>query len=85
MMNKLTALSQPIVEAKEEKTTHKGGTVTSDEKGSKHKGKYGTAFQGDEDDEKTDVVICLHNIRGFCQRTEAQRGNNRCCQNCFCR
>jgi len=54
MMNKLTALSQPIVEAKEEKTTHKGGTVTSDEKGSKHKGKYGTAFQGDEDDEKTD-------------------------------
>ena len=54
MMNKLTALSQPIVEAKEEKTTHKGGTATTDEKGTKHKGKYGTAFQGDEDNDKTD-------------------------------
>ena len=42
MMNKITELSKPIVEAKEEKTTHKGGTTTTDEKGTKHKGKYGT-------------------------------------------
>jgi hypothetical protein len=54
MMNKITELSKPIVEAKEEKTTHKGGTATTDEKGTKHKGKYGTDFQGDEDDDKTD-------------------------------
>ena len=54
MMNKITELSKPIVEAKEEKTTHKGGTATTDEKGTKHKGKYGTDYQGDEDDDKTD-------------------------------
>ena len=54
MMNKITELSKPIVEAKEEKTTHKGGTTTTDEKGTKHKGKYGTDYQGDEDDDKTD-------------------------------
>ena len=54
MMNKITELSKPIVETKEEKTTHKGGTATTDEKGTKHKGKYGTDYQGDEDDDKTD-------------------------------
>ena len=54
MMNKITELSKPIVEAKEETTTHKGGTTTTDEKGTKHKGKYGTDYQGDEDDDKTD-------------------------------
>jgi hypothetical protein len=55
MMNKLTALSQ-VNESddKEETTTHKGGTKTVDSKGVKHKGKYGTDYQGDEDDEKTD-------------------------------
>ena len=54
MMNKITELSKPIVETKEEKTTHKGGTTTTDEKGIKHKGKYGTDFQGDEDDDEKD-------------------------------
>ena len=54
MMNKITELSKPIVETKEEKTTHKGGTTTTDEKGTKHKGKYGTDFQGDEDDDEKD-------------------------------
>lgn len=50
MMNKLTALSQPLTES-ETATTHKGGTTTTDEKGTVHKGKYGNDYQGDEDDE----------------------------------
>ena len=52
MMNKLTALSQPLNESKDTEKTHKGGTTTTDEKGTVHKGKYGTEYQGDEDDEE---------------------------------
>ena len=71
MMNKLTALSQPLNEAKastgnafdlkakgDDKSsgpsktiTHKGGVKTTDEKGTKHQGKYGNEYQGDDEEE----------------------------------
>ena len=50
LMNKLTQLqAADLTEAKAE-TTHKGGTKTTDDKGTTHKGRYGNEYQGDSDD-----------------------------------
>lgn len=54
MMNKLAALSEPVNESKDETFTHKGGVKATDEKGVTHKGKYGSEYQGDSDDEELD-------------------------------
>ena len=56
LMNKLTQLqAADLTEAKAE-TTHKGGTKTTDDKGTTHKGRYGNEYQGDSDDEERDSV-----------------------------
>lgn len=51
LMNKMTELSQPLLESESE-VTHKGGVKTTDDSGVKHKGKYGNEYQGDDEEEE---------------------------------
>jgi len=52
LLKKISDLS--ILEESKKEETHKGGTKSSDDGVTKHKGKYGTEYQGDEDDETED-------------------------------
>lgn len=44
---------EEVVETQEKKT-HKGGTVKKTDKGTEHRGKYGTDYQGDDSDDDDD-------------------------------